>query len=157
MGETVQANASRKAVVCALLLWVVTIVLGFLNLVALREVGLAALALAGATARFASLVDKLIFFLFGVAGLAIIILSEAYYRTGAETGRLTVRFLTVSAWQLIVIAACGLILRWVPGLAEGARTPVWMITIPLVLCTIACVLRRLNRQTNVQHRMSDAE
>ncbi len=145
MGETVQADASRRAKAGALLLWCVTMVLGFVNLVMLREVGLAAIALVGATAPVAALADKIGFFLFGVCGLAIIILSEAYYRKGVEKGALARRFLTVSVWQLLAIAGCGLFLRWLPDLAEAARTPMWVIVASLVVCAIACVLRLTRR------------
>mgnify|MGYP001216573087 CR=1 FL=1 len=157
MSETVQMNSSRKATVGALLLWGVTTVLGLLNLVALREVGLATLALAGATLAFAALADKILILLLGIAALAVIILSEAYYRKGAKMGNLIGRFLTVSAWQLLVIAACGMILRWMPGLSEAARTPVWIIAGSLTLCAMACVLRWVSRKTNVQQPMSNAE
>ena len=78
MVEKTQTEVSRTMKLGVVTCWVVTMGVGFLNLVLFREVGLAAIAIAGGAPQLAALLDKVIFFLFGVGGLAIIILSEAY-------------------------------------------------------------------------------
>ena len=142
MVEKTQTEVSRTMKLVVVTCWVVTMGVGFLNLVLFREVGLAAIAIAGGAPQLAALLDKVIFFLFGVGGLAIIILSEAAYRKGAEAGRLVLRFTTVSTLQFLAIALCSLILRTTPGLAESARTPVWIVVGSLTLAALLIVLRQ---------------
>lgn len=117
-------------------------VLGFYDLVSLRDVGMSLFALVGASMRLAALVDKVGFFFFGVLGMVIVVVSEAYYRKGARSGCLMERFLTVTVAQLIVITSCGVILRTLLGLTSAARTPAWIVATSAALAALSHALAR---------------
>lgn len=104
-----------------LLCWVMAMVLGFWDLVTIREVALGLLAVGEVDVKLAALVDKIGFFFFGVIGLVIFTLSEAYYRAGLHKGILLVRFGLVTGIELLALFVCEGILLMLPGLSEGAR------------------------------------
>ena len=112
--------------------WVISMVLGFLDLVAARELGLALLAVAGTDLKLALLMDKVGFFLFGVAGLVIIILSESYYRRGIAHRRLVERFGLMTGVELLFLFLCDGGVLLVPGLARGARPDFGVVGAELV-------------------------
>ena len=66
-------------------------VLGFLALVSGRELTLTLLAVWQVDLKIVGLIDKVVFFFFGVVGLCIIVLTEGYLRTGAKRAKLPER------------------------------------------------------------------
>ena len=107
--------------------WILTMVLGFLALVGGRDLGIAVFALFSANLKLAILVDKVGFFFFGVLGLAIIVLSEGYYRQGVQKGLLPERFGLVLGMELLFLTGCHGTLLLLPGLDPAVRPNFWMV------------------------------
>ena len=124
MGDRDENMSLQKRVFRYLLcyvFWVISMALGFLDLVAARELGLDLVAVAGVDLKLVSLIDKAGFFLFGVAGLVIIILTEVYYRKGIVHQRLVERFGLVTGVELLFLFVCDGGILLVPGLARETR------------------------------------
>ena len=101
--------------------WLIAMALGFLDLVSVRELGLSALALAKVDFKVVALLDKLGFFVFGVVGLVVILLTESYFRNGVRSGLLLERVGLVFGVQLLCLFLFdgGRVLM--PGITEAAR------------------------------------
>ena len=123
-----------------LLCWVIAMVLGFLDLVTVREVALGLLAVGEVDVKLAVLVDKIGFFFFSVFGLVILTLSEAYYRTGLHKGILSVRFGLITGIELLTLFVCDGILLMLPGLSEGARPGGLKVIVELVIGIVGVAL-----------------
>ncbi|MCZ6636411.1 MAG: hypothetical protein O7G87_23675 [bacterium] len=123
-----------------LICWVIAMGLGFLDLVSIREVALGLLAVGEVNVKLAALVDKIGFFFFGVIGLVILILSEAYYRVGLHKGILLVRFGLVTGIELLTLFVCDGILLMLPGLSEGARPGGLKVIVELVTGVVGVAL-----------------
>lgn len=121
------------------LLWTVTLILGFYILVATREVGLALLAVAEMDLKLVALMDKIGFFLFGLAGLALIILTEAYYRNGIVTQRLRERFALVTGIEELLLFLCHGMLMLIPGLSAGVKPDAIQVGAELVIGILGIV------------------
>ncbi len=114
--------------------------LGFYNLVYLREVMLSILILLGMGSKLLVLADKIGFFLFAVFGLLIILTTEPYLRNGWKQRRLSMRF-----WRLIAIGFGWLSITWstllgLPGLAEDARPSIERLAVAALLLVSAATL-----------------
>lgn len=113
--------------------WVLVMALAFLVLVSARELGLALLAIYEVNVKVVGLIDKLVFFGFGVVGLSVIILSEGYLRNGVRAGRLAERcglLFGVLLLSLFVVDGARYVL---PGLVDSARPNGIQVCVDLVL------------------------
>ncbi|MBT5830994.1 MAG: hypothetical protein HOH77_12475, partial [Candidatus Latescibacteria bacterium] len=81
-------EVSGTQIVLIYLCWMLAMVLGFLALVSGRELTLTLLAVWQVDLKIVGLIDKVVFFFFGVVGLCIIVLTEGYLRTGAKRAKL---------------------------------------------------------------------
>jgi hypothetical protein len=108
-------------------------VLGFLNLVSARELALSILALGEVDVKVVNLLDKLIFFGFGVVGLAVIILAEGYFRNGVQSGRLFERVGLVFGIGLLCLFVFDGLRLVIPGIVDAARPGVIQTFVSLSL------------------------
>ncbi|MCH2664115.1 hypothetical protein MK139_07195 [bacterium] len=140
MSSTIQIEDGRSGSILPYLCWVVILVLGFYNLVYLREVVLSILIVLGMGSKLLVLADKIGFFLFAVFGLLIILTTEPYLRNGWKQRRLAMRF-----WRLIAIGFGWLSITWstllgLPGLAEDARPSIERLAVAALLLVSAATL-----------------
>jgi len=113
--------------------WLLAMVVGFLALVSGRELLLMLLAVQQVDLKVVGLLDKLVFFVMGVIGLCIIVLSEGYLRTGAYKARLTERIGFVFGVELLALFVFDLGRLFVPDVADSARPEVIQTGMSLVV------------------------
>jgi len=89
----------------AYLLWFISIGLFAADFFFGRILTVALAELAGLGYWQVSFLDRLSVVVFGLAGAALVIVIEYYYRTGVEKGLLWPRFFRVTAWQVGLILA----------------------------------------------------
>ena len=104
------------------LLWVVTIALSFLNLLAARNLSLSIMSALSVRSWSVSAIDKFTFLLLAIVWLALAIFSEYYYREGTSKNRLWKNFSLVTGIQLLFLFASHLL----PLLLVGIRSFTWM-------------------------------
>ena len=103
------------------LCWFLAQVVGFLALVSGREWVLAVLAVSEVDVKVVGLIDKVVFFLMGAAGLSIIVLSEGFLKTGARKARLLGRIGLLFGLEFLALFAFDLGRFLLPNLSEAAR------------------------------------
>jgi hypothetical protein len=113
--------------------WVLAMVLGFLALVSGRELLLTVLAVQQVDLKVVGLIDKLVFFVMGVIGLCIVVLSEGYLRTGAKKGQIVGRIGLVFGVELLALFVFDLGRLLVPDVADAARPDVTQTVMSLVI------------------------
>jgi len=101
--------------------WLLAMVLGFLFLVSGRELLLTVLAVQQVDLKVVGLIDKLVFFVMGVIGLCIIVLSEGYLRAGAQKAQLIERIGLVFGMELLALFVFDFGRLLVPDVADAAR------------------------------------
>lgn len=126
--------------------WVIAMVLAFLVLVSVRELGLSILAVSGVDVKVVALIDKVGFFGFGVVGLAVIILTEGYFRTGAKSGRLTERIGLVFGIELLCLFVFDGGRLLMPGIIDSARPDVLQTLLHLVIGGLCLGLYRRQKK-----------
>ena len=113
--------------------WLLAMVLGFLFLVSGRELLLAVLAIQQVDLKVVGLIDKLVFFVMGVIGLCVIVLSEGYLRAGAKKAQLIERMGLVFGVELLALFVFDLGRLLVPDVADAARPGVVQTMMSLFL------------------------
>ena len=97
------------------------------------------------------------FLFLAIFGLAIIVFTEHFYRTGVEKGRLFMRFFLVSFWELLLLTLVHLA-AWI-GLAQTATllgeqidlsSSIELVVGEAVVCVILYWLYRRARQAYVK-------
>jgi len=101
--------------------WLIAMVLGFLDLVSVRELILSVFALIDLDLKVVGLLDKLGFFGFGVIGLTVIILTEGYFRSGVSSGNLFERVCLIFGVQLLCLFVFEGGRLVIPGIVDVAR------------------------------------
>ena len=113
--------------------WLLAMVLGFLFLVSGRELLLTVLAIQQVDLKVVGLIDKLVFFVMGVIGLCVIVLSEGYLRAGAKKAQLIERMGLVFGVELLALFVFDLGRLLVPDVADAARPGVVQTMMSLVI------------------------
>lgn len=137
MSTTIQLDDERGGSVRPYLCWILVLTLGFYDLVYLREVVVSGLVVLQTDAKLLLLIDKIGFFLFAVAGLLIILLTEPYLRNGWKQYCLLVRFLRLVTVGFASLTVFWAILMAMPGLADAARPPVSSLILSTVLLILS--------------------
>ncbi|MBT4138848.1 MAG: hypothetical protein HOE48_13095 [Candidatus Latescibacteria bacterium] len=129
-------EVSGTQIVLIYLCWMLAMVLGFLALVSGRELTLTLLAVWQVDLKIVGLIDKVVFFFFGVVGLCIIVLTEGYLRTGAKRAKLPERIGLVFGMELLALFLFDAGRLLVPDVTEAARPSFIQAMMSLV---IGCV------------------
>ena len=129
--------------VIAYLLWAVSVALAIITLLALRSSAMIALGVTPWDRYVEHALNQFGFLFLAIFGLTVIVFTEHYYRTGAEQGRLYLRFFWITFIELAVLLFAHLV-RLFGGIALAL--PV-MATLPfvageLVFCIVAFLLYR---------------
>jgi len=123
-------------------LWVVTAALGFLDLIAARNLSLTIMAAVSLSRWVAPAVDKFIFLGLGIVWLALVIFTEYYYRDSVPKKKLWQSFSLITGIELsflfVAHAAPLLILglrnlNWINCLAMGAECAAGTVLLFLAL------------------------
>ena len=118
--------------------WVLAMILGILALVSAREWGLSLLAVQKVDLKLVGLVDKIVFFFMGVAGLCIIVLSEGYFRTGAKRGQLAQRIGLVFGLELLAMFFFDAGRLLMPDIVDAARPGLTQTAMNLLIGALGC-------------------
>lgn len=143
MNATIQSGDERPASVRPYLCWILVLALGFYDLVYLREVIVSVLVVLEIDLKLFLLFDKIGFFLFGVCGLLVILLTEPYLRNGWKRRCLTVRFLRLIAIGFGCLSLFWAILMALPGLAARPTVADLAGASILSLCAAGALSRTL--------------
>lgn len=95
-------RASRYAL--AYLFWFISVALAFVALLASRSSITITLAATGWDRYVIRALNQFGFLFLAIFGLAVIIFTEHYYRTGVEKNRLVARFLLITLLELLFLA-----------------------------------------------------
>lgn len=142
MNSTIQLEDEKPWSALPYLCWAGVLVLGFYNLVYLREVAIAVLLVLDTDKNLFLLLDKIVLFFFAVVGLLVILLTEPYLRLGHRKGLLAARFLKILAVGFATQLVLWAILLALPGLSEAARPPLGSFFLFTALLVAAAVLYR---------------
>ena len=128
-------------------LWVITVALGFLNLIAARGLYLVILAAASFNPWAARAADKFIFIFLGIIWLVLVIFSEYYYRDSVPKKRLWESFSLLTGIQLLFLFLAHLIpslmlgikgLNWINYLLTGGELSGGIILLVFALHSLSC-------------------
>ena len=143
--------------VLAYLLWAISVAVAVTALLSARTSLIIAFGVTQWDRYVEHAINQFGFLFLAIFGLAIIVFTEHFYRTGVEKGRLFMRFFLVSFWELLLLTLVHLA-AWI-GLAQTATLLGEQIDLPssielvvgeAVVCVILYWLYRRARQAYVK-------
>lgn len=142
-------SASRYAL--AYLCWVITVAVAFLALVVSRTSIMLTLGATGWDRYAVHALNQFGFLFMAVAGLAVIVFTEHFYRTGVEKQKLFARFVLITMFELLflmILHLAGLISEIVLGLFASASLII-VLSEGLLALALFWFYRRINRKPPV--------
>jgi hypothetical protein len=142
-------NPSVFRYVLAYLFWAVTVALAVVDLLLWRTSVMVVLGMTPWDRFVEHALNQFGFLFLAIAGLAVIVFAEHYYRTGVEENRLFPRFFLLTLIGMIVLTLAHLV-RLVGEIALGFFTPLTLLVlvVELAICVALFLLyRRTNRTT----------
>ena len=127
----------------AYLLWFVSIVLAFVNLLKWRSSAMIILGITSWDRYLEHALNQFGFLFLAILGLIIIVFTEFYYRTGVEKNQLFRRFFLITLIELILLTLADL--AYVVGsivLNFFASQSLIILIVELLLCGVVFVLYR---------------
>lgn len=136
--------------VLAYLLWALSVAAAITVLLSSRSALMIALGVTPWDRYFEHAINQFGFLFLAIFGLAIIVFTEHFYRTGVEKGRLFIRFFFVSFWELLVLTLVQLaaLLSMIQLQLYTPDRLIWVVG-ELVLCLLLYWLYRRARQVYV--------
>lgn len=143
--------------VLAYLLWAVSVAVAVTALLSARTSLIIAFGVTQWDRYVEHAINQFGFLFLAIFGLAIIVFTEHFYRTGVEKGRLFMRFFLVSFWELLLLTLVHLA-AWI-GLAQTATllgeqidlsSSIELVVGEAVVCVILYWLYRRARQAYVK-------
>ena len=141
----------------AYLLWAVSVAVAVTALLSARTSLIIAFGVTQWDRYVEHAINQFGFLFLAIFGLAIIVFTEHFYRTGVEKGRLFMRFFLVSFWELLLLTLVHLA-AWI-GLAQTATllgeqidlsSSIELVVGEAVVCVILYWLYRRARQAYVK-------
>lgn len=143
--------------VLAYLLWAISVAVAVTALLSSRTSLIIAFGVTQWDRYVEHAINQFGFLFLAIFGLAIIVFTEHFYRTGVEKGRLFMRFFLVSFWELFILTLVHLA-AWI-GLAQTATllgeqidlsSYTQLVVGEAVVCVILYWLYRRARQVYVK-------
>lgn len=136
--------------VLAYLLWALSVAAAITVLLSSRSALMIALGVTPWDRYFEHAINQFGFLFLAIFGLAIIVFTEHFYRTGVEKGRLFIRFFFVSFWELLVLTLVQLaaLLSMIQLQLYTPDRLIWVVG-ELGLCLLLYWLYRRARQVYV--------
>ena len=143
--------------VLAYLLWAVSVAVAVTALLSARTSLIIAFGVTQWDRYVEHAINQFGFLFLAIFGLAIIVFTEHFYRTGVEKGRLFMRFFLVSFWELLLLTLVHLA-AWI-GLAQTATllgeqidlsSSIELVVGEAVVCGLLYWLYRRARQVYVK-------
>ena len=141
----------------AYLLWAVSVAVAVTALLSARTSLIIAFGVTQWDRYVEHAINQFGFLFLAIFGLAIIVFTEHFYRTGVEKGRLFMRFFLVSFWELLLLTLVHLA-AWI-GLAQTATllgeqidlsSSIELVVGEAVVCGLLYWLYRRARQVYVK-------
>lgn len=136
-------NSNTSRYLLAYLLWFVSIVLAFVNLLKWRSSAMIILGITSWDRYLEHALNQFGFLFLAILGLIIIVFTEFYYRTGVEKKLLFRRFFLITLIELILLTLADL--AYVVGsivLNFFAPQSLIILIVELLLCGVVFVLYR---------------
>lgn len=136
-------NSNTSRYLLAYLLWFVSIVLAFVNLLKWRSSAMIILGITSWDRYLEHALNQFGFLFLAILGLIIIVFTEFYYRTGVEKKLLFRRFFLITLIELILLTLADL--AYVVGsivLNFFASQSLIILIVELLLCGVVFVLYR---------------
>ncbi|MCB0081315.1 MAG: hypothetical protein KDE47_10305 [Caldilineaceae bacterium] len=136
-------NSNTSRYLLAYLLWFVSIVLAFVNLLKWRSSAMIILGITSWDRYLEHALNQFGFLFLAILGLIIIVFTEFYYRTGVEKNQLFRRFFLITLIELILLTLADL--AYVVGsivLNFFAPQSLIILIVELLLCGVVFVLYR---------------
>ncbi|MCB0099538.1 MAG: hypothetical protein KDE50_07755 [Caldilineaceae bacterium] len=136
-------NSNTSRYLLAYLLWFVSIVLAFVNLLKWRSSAMIILGITSWDRYLEHALNQFGFLFLAILGLIIIVFTEFYYRTGVEKNQLFRRFFLITLIELILLTLADL--AYVVGsivLNFFASQSLIILIVELLLCGVVFVLYR---------------
>jgi len=137
--------------VLAYLLWAVSVVLAIVVLLSWRSSAMIILGITPWDRYLEHALNQFGFLFLAIFGLAVIVFTEHFYRTGVEKGRLFLRFFWISFVELLFLVVAhgarliGMLLLSIP---IGGTWPV--VTAEILLCVLTFLLFRRAKANYVE-------